>query len=62
MRQYSGNWATAMWAMAPGCEQKLNDGIVKAAKMQKDQLTDMYGEREAEVVMSQILAWRAMHS
>jgi Transmembrane protein of unknown function (DUF3556) len=62
MRQYSGNWATAIWAMAPGCEQKLNEGIVKAAKMQKDQLTDMYGEREAEVVMSQILAWRAMHS
>jgi hypothetical protein len=62
MRQYSGNWATSMWAMAPGTEDKLNRHVVKAAKMQKDQLTDMYGEREAEVVMQQILGWRAMHS
>jgi hypothetical protein len=62
MRQYSGNWATSMWAMAPGAEDKLNRHIVKAAQMQKDQLTDVYGEREAEVVMQQILGWRAMHS
>ena len=25
MRQYAGNWATAMWAFAPGAEDKLND-------------------------------------
>ena len=25
MRQYAGNWASAMWAFAPGCEQKLNE-------------------------------------
>jgi hypothetical protein len=62
MRQYSGNWATGMWALAPGCEQRLNEHILKAAPMQKDQLTEMYGEREAEVVMAQVLAWRAMHS
>ena len=62
MRQYSGNWATGMWALAPGSEAKLNEHIVKAAAMQKDQLTALYGEREAEVVMQQILGWRAMHS
>jgi uncharacterized membrane protein YkgB len=62
MRQYAGNWATGMWALAPGAEEKLNTHIVKAAKMQKDQLTETYGEREAEVVMQQILGWRAMHS
>src|SRR6201998_798051 len=62
MRQYSGNWATSMWAFAPGREQRLNEGIVKAAALQKDQLTEMYGEREAEVVMTQVLAWRSMHS
>jgi Transmembrane protein of unknown function (DUF3556) len=62
MRQYAGNWATGMWALAPGTEQKLNERIVKAAEMQKDQLAEAYGEREAEVVMQQILGWRALHS
>jgi hypothetical protein len=62
MRQYSGNWATSMWALAPGCEATLNERLVKAAPMQKDQLAAIYGEDEAEVVMAQPLAWRAMHS
>ena len=62
MRQYAGNWATGLWALAPGAEGKLDTNIVKAAKMQKRQLTDIYGEREAEVVMQQILGWRALHS
>jgi hypothetical protein len=61
MRQYSGNWATAMWAFAPGCEDKLNT-IKKPAPMQKQQLTAIYGEEAAEVVMQQLLGWRALHS
>jgi hypothetical protein len=62
MRQYAGNWATGLWAMAPGAEQKLNEHILKASLMQKDQLAETYGDLEAEVVMQQILGWRAMHS
>jgi Transmembrane protein of unknown function (DUF3556) len=62
LRQYAGNWATGMWALAPGAEDKLDRHIVKAAKMQKDQLAEIYGEDEAEVVLQQTLAWRAMHS
>jgi hypothetical protein len=62
MRQYAGNWASAMWAMAPGAEAKLNEHIVKAAPMQKDQLAAIYGEEAAEIVLQQPLAWRAMHS
>jgi hypothetical protein len=62
MRQYAGNWATGMWAMAPGAEGKLNTHIVKAAKMQKDQLAETYGDEAAEVAMQQLLGWRAMHS
>jgi hypothetical protein len=62
MRQYSGNWATAMWAFAPGGEEKLNEHIKKPALMQKQQLTEIYGEEAAEVVMMQLLGWRAMHS
>jgi len=67
MRQYQGNWASAMWAFVPGCEQKLNEHIVKPALTQKEQLQLKrpllgYDERVAEVVMNQMLAWRSMHS
>jgi hypothetical protein len=67
MRQYSGNWASAMWAFAPGCEEKVNKGIKKSALMQKDQLQLKlplmgYEERVAEVTMQMMLAWRSMHS
>jgi hypothetical protein len=69
MRQYAGNWASAMWAFAPGAEAKLDNGsIVKAAKMQKEQLMmpplmgDTLDEPSAEVVMNQMLGWRSMHS
>jgi Transmembrane protein of unknown function (DUF3556) len=67
MRQYAGNWASAMWAFAPGAEQKLNRHIVKPALMQKDQLQLKrpllgFDERVAEVILNQMLAWRSMHS
>ena len=54
MRQYAGNWATGMWAFAPGAEEKLDRHIVKAAEMQKDQLAETYGEREAEVMLAAV--------
>lgn len=62
MRQYSGNWATAMWAFAPGAELKLDAGIKKPALMQRQQLVPLYGEDEAEVIMHQLLGWRSLHS
>lgn len=62
MRQYAGNWASAMWMFAPGAEAKLNHGIVKPSTMQKDQLTDIYGEEAAEVVLQQLVGWRSLHS
>jgi hypothetical protein len=62
MRQYAGNWASGMWALAPGAEEKLNTHVVKAAQMQKDQLAETYDERVAEVMMQQLLGWRSLHS
>lgn len=62
LRQYSGNWASAMWALAPGAEQKLNDHVKKASLMQRDQLEELYGFHEAEVVLHQLLGWRSLHS
>ncbi|MDA0159897.1 DUF3556 domain-containing protein [Solirubrobacter ginsenosidimutans] len=62
MRQYAGNWASAMWAMAPGAEAKLDERLIKGAPMQKAQLSEIYGAEAAEVVMQQTLGWRSMHS
>jgi hypothetical protein len=62
MRQYAGNWASAMWAIAPDAEAKLDEHIVKGAAMQKVQLAETYGPEAAAVVMQQTLGWRAMHS
>ena len=37
MRQYAGNWASAVWAFAPGAEEKLNR-VTRSARNQVDQL------------------------
>ena len=62
LRQYSGNWASAMWAIAPGAEAKLNQHIVTPAPVQKDQLTAMFDADTADVTLHQYLGWRALHS
>jgi hypothetical protein len=62
MRQYAGNWASAIWAFAPGAEEQLNEYLVKPAGMTVDQLEATYGRDVAEVVLYQTLGWRAMHS
>lgn len=62
LRQYSGNWATSMWAFAPGAEAKLDEHIVKPAPMQTGQLTEMFDADTAVVTMHQYLGWRALHS
>ncbi|HEX6388022.1 MAG TPA: DUF3556 domain-containing protein, partial [Solirubrobacteraceae bacterium] len=61
-RQYSGNWATAFWMFAPGRESKLDEHITKPCVSQKQQLTEIYGADEAEVVLQQLLGWRSLHS
>ncbi|HEX5569647.1 MAG TPA: DUF3556 domain-containing protein [Streptomyces sp.] len=62
MRQYSGNWASALWAFAPGAEAKLN-AVKRPATNQIDQLKAMgYPDRVAEITMQQAIAWRSMHS
>ncbi len=63
LRQYSGNWASALWAFTPGAEQKLNDPvIVRPALNNVDQLAKSYPAEIAEITMQQTIAWRSMHS
>ncbi|BDT91163.1 membrane protein [Nocardia sputorum] len=63
MRQYAGNWASALWAFAPGAEEKLNTIEHRPTTNQIDQLKAMgYPPAIAEITMQQTIAWRSMHS
>ena len=62
MRQYAGNWASAVWAFAPGAEDKLN-AVTRPTANQVDQLVAFgYDRKWADVTMQQVIAWRTMHS
>ncbi len=62
MRQYAGNWASALWAFAPGAEQKL-DRVTRSAGNSVDQMVRFgYEPMEAEIFTQHALGWRAMHS
>ncbi|WP_280340834.1 DUF3556 domain-containing protein [Nocardia neocaledoniensis] len=63
MRQYAGNWASALWAFAPGAEAKLNTIEHRPTVNQLDQLIGMgYEPAVAEITMQQTIGWRSMHS
>ncbi|WP_018181032.1 DUF3556 domain-containing protein [Jongsikchunia kroppenstedtii] len=64
MRQYAGNWASAVWAMRPGIEARLNE--LPLVESQIDQLQRMaptpYTRDEADMTMQKAVGWRSMHS
>ena len=63
MRQYAGNWASALWTFTPGAEEKLNTLPHRPTKNQVDQLQAIgYPPVVAEITMQQTVAWRSMHS
>ena len=58
MRQYAGNWASAVWAFAPGAEAKLNK-VTRTASNQVDQFVDFgYEPQWADVTMQRVISWR----
>ncbi|BBY22315.1 DUF3556 domain-containing protein [Mycobacterium stomatepiae] len=62
MRQYAGNWASAVWAFAPGAEAKL-DRVPRSTRNQVDQFVDFgYEPQWAEITSQRTIAWRSMHS
>ena len=62
MRQYAGNWASAVWAFAPGAEAKL-DRVTRSARNQVDQFIEFgYEPHWAEITSQRTIAWRTMHS
>ncbi|SPM28493.1 DUF3556 domain-containing protein [Mycobacterium terramassiliense] len=62
MRQYAGNWASAVWTFAPGAERKLN-AVTRTASNQIDQFVAAgYEPAWAEITLQKTIAWRSMHS
>src|ERR1700759_2176448 len=62
MRQYAGNWASAVWTFAPGAEVKL-DRVTRSTRNQVDQFIDFgYEPAWAEITSQKTIAWRSMHS
>ena len=62
MRQYAGNWASALWSFAPGTEAKLNR-VTRSAGNQIDQFIAAGFEPDwAEVSLQRTIGWRSMHS
>lgn len=62
LRQYSGNWATSLWAFAPGAEAKL-DRVTRSAGNQIDQLiASGYEPNWAEVTLQRTIGFRSLHS
>ena len=62
MRQYAGNWATALWAFAPGAEAKIDEFIDRPAKTTPVQLESMYEPDVARMTLDLTLGWRSLHS
>ncbi len=64
MRQYAGNWASAVWTMKPGIQERFNE--LPLVENQVDQLQRMaltpYEKDEAEMTVQKAIAWRSMHS
>ncbi|WP_062994403.1 DUF3556 domain-containing protein [Nocardia mikamii] len=62
MRQYAGNWASAVWTFAPGTEEKLNR-VTRSASNQIDQFIEFgYEPQWAEITLQKTIAWRTLHS
>jgi hypothetical protein len=62
MRYYAGNWATSQWLFRHGAEERLDEGIVKAAPTVRKQLEKFYDEELIDVLLYKGLAFRSMHS
>ena len=63
MRYYAGNWATSVWLFRnDGSEERFDSHLVKPAPIVSKQLTRLYDEQTAELLLYKGLAFRSMHS
>jgi hypothetical protein len=62
MRQYAGNWASALWTFAPGADEKLKRAGMPVG-LHREQLAALGIEKDvAAINIDLFVAWRSMHS
>ena len=61
MRYYAGNWAYSIWLFKNDAENKLDEHLIKSSKTVLRQLDLFYDEKTAELLVSKVQAFRAMH-
>ncbi|MEM7105532.1 MAG: DUF3556 domain-containing protein [Bacteroidota bacterium] len=61
MRYYAGNWAYSVWLFKDGCNDKLDDHLVKSSKTVVKQLSTFYDENTSNALISMVIAFRSMH-
>jgi hypothetical protein len=61
MRYYAGNWGTSLWLFRKGCEQRLDEHLVKTSPIVQRQLARFYDETTTRALVGKALAFRAMH-
>jgi hypothetical protein len=62
MRQYAGNWATALWTFSPGAAEKLKRAGMPVG-LHREQLVALGVEDDvASINIDLFVAWRSMHS
>jgi Transmembrane protein of unknown function (DUF3556) len=62
MRQYAGNWASAVWMFRPGTEERLEELDLPVSTHKKQLIELGYPEPAANVSVETFVAWRSMHS
>ena len=63
MRYYAGNWASSIWLFRrDGSEDRLDNTLVKPARVPFRQLANLYDEQTADLLLYRGLAFRGMHS
>ncbi|MGV0794984.1 DUF3556 domain-containing protein [Mycolicibacterium sp. XJ1819] len=61
MRQYAGNWASALWALTPGAEAKLNRVTRPVTSMTDQFVAAGFDPQWAELTAQKTIAWRSMN-
>jgi Transmembrane protein of unknown function (DUF3556) len=62
MRYYAGNWATSLWCLRAGAEDKIEANIVKSSALFAKQLATLYDASTIEITAEKVMAFRSMHA
>ncbi|BCO36504.1 hypothetical protein BMW24_019575 [Mycobacterium heckeshornense] len=62
MRYYAGNWATSVWCLRAGAEDRIEANIVKSSALTAKQLARLYDPKTAEIMIDKVAAFRSMHT